>query len=121
MRALFISFPASEYLTSKQFYEEAVGLPIVREYDGSPHKFTNYDMGEINLKLFEWNEKWYGSGHTGLFIETDELDNIVKKICNVGGKTNEITTHEWGSRCCSVTDPFGNIFDIIDSNKKGDV
>lgn len=120
MRALFISFPASDYLASKKFYEEAVGLPIKREFNGAPHKFTNYDLGGIYLKLFEWTEEWFGSGHSGLFIETDELENKVKHIQNIGGKTTEITVHEWGGRCCSVTDPFGNIFDLIDSNKKGD-
>ncbi len=119
MKALFISFPASDYQSSKQFYEEAVGLPIDREFDGMPHRFTNYDLGEIKLKLFEWKEKWYGSGHSGLFIETSELDKTVKHIRDLGGKTTEITVHEWGGRCCSITDPFGNIFDLIDSNKKG--
>jgi len=121
MRALFISFPASDYLASKQFYEKAIGLPIDREFDGTPHKFTNYSLGEINLKLFEWKEKWYGSGHSGLFIETDNLDSILKDIRDFGGKTTNITTHEWGGRCCSITDPFGNIFDLIDSNEKGNV
>jgi len=121
MRALFISFPASDYQTSKHFYEEVVGLPIGREFNGTPHKFTNYAIGEINLKLFEWNEKWYGSGHSGLFIETGDLDTIVNKIREFGGKTTDITIHEWGGRCCSVTDPFGNIFDLIDSNNKGNV
>jgi len=119
MRALFISFPASDYAKSKLFYEKAVGLPIDSEFDGQPHKFTNYDLGEINLKIFEWKEKWYGSGHSGLFIETADLDEVVKRISDFGNKTTEITTHEWGGRCCSVTDPFGNIFDLIDSSQKG--
>lgn len=121
MRALFTSFPASDYLASKKFYEEVVGLPIKREFSGTPHKFTNYDLGGIYLKLFEWTEEWFGSGHSGLFIETDGLDSKVKQIQKFGGKTTEITVHEWGGRCCSVTDPFGNIFDLIDANKKGDV
>ena len=119
MRALFISFPASDYVKSKQFYEEALGLPIDREFEGAPHKFTNYDIGQIKLKLFEWKEEWHGSGHSGLFIECDDLETIVKRIQDFGGKTTEITTHEWGGRCCSVTDPFGNIFDLIDANQKG--
>jgi len=119
MQALFISFPASDYKSSKQFYEEIVGLPIDRVFKGTPHNFTDYDLGNIYLKLFEWNDEWFGSGHSGLFIETDNLETIVTRIRDNGGKTTEITIHEWGGRCCSVTDPFGNIFDLIDSKMKG--
>lgn len=120
MKALFISFPASDYKTSKHFYEDVLGLPIKREFEGLPHNFTDYNLGSIYLKLFEWNEEWFGSGHSGLFIETDELDTVVARIKDNDGKATEITVHEWGGRCCSVTDPFGNIFDLIDSNMKGD-
>lgn len=119
MRAIFISFPASDYLASKKFYEEVLGLPIDEEFNGEPHKFTNYDLGEIHLKLFEWKGKWFGSGHSGLFIETHDLDEAVKRISECGYKTTEITIHEWGGRCCSITDPFGNIFDLIDAKMKG--
>lgn len=53
MRALFIAFPAVEYQKSKQFYEKAVGLTVLREFDGEPHRFTNYDLGGMVLKLYE--------------------------------------------------------------------
>lgn len=119
MRALFISFPASDYQQSKRFYEEAVGLTIQREFDGEPHRFTNYDLGGMLLKLYEWTEPYYGSGHSGLFIETEELDTAVQRIRDYGAKTTEIQVHGWGGRCCSVTDPFGNIFDLIDVKQKG--
>jgi len=26
------------------------------------------------LKVYEWKEKYYGSGHSGLFIETDAFE-----------------------------------------------
>ena len=54
MQALFISFPASYYAESKRFYEDAVRLPITREFEGKPHRFTNYDLGGMVLKLYEW-------------------------------------------------------------------
>lgn len=120
MRALFTSFPAADYAVSKRFYEEAVGLTIRREFDGEPHRFTNYDLGGLDLKVFEWTEPWYGSGHSGLFIETDALDEVVARIRRHGGKTTDIVVHGWGGRCCSVTDPFGNIFDLIDANQRGE-
>ncbi len=119
MKALFISFPASDYQASKQFYEDVLGFQIKREFEGLPHNFTDYQIGNIYLKLFEWKDEWFGSGHSGLFIETDDIDTIVTRIRDNGGKTTDITVHEWGGRCCSVTDPFGNIFDLIDSNMKG--
>jgi predicted enzyme related to lactoylglutathione lyase len=119
MRALFTSFPASDYKAGKRFYEEAVGLKINREFEGEPHRFTNYDLGELELKLYEWTQAYFGSGHSGLFIETEDLDAVVGRIRSLGGKTTEITVHSWGGRCCSVTDPFGNIFDLIDANQRG--
>jgi predicted enzyme related to lactoylglutathione lyase len=119
MKALFTSFPASDYESSKQFYEESIGLRVLREFKGTPHRFTNYDLGGLVLKLYEWKEKFYGSGHSGLFVETDELDATVNRIRFSGGQTTDIVVHEWGGRCCSVTDPFGNIFDLIDSAQKG--
>jgi len=119
MRALFISFPASNYEESKEFYEVTVGLRAVKVHAGDPHRLTNYDLGGKVLKLYEWKDEYFGSGHSGLFIETDDLDAAVERIRRSNGKTTEIEIHSWGGRCCSVTDPFGNIFDLIDTNQKG--
>jgi len=120
MSALFTSFPASDYAASKRFYEELVGLPVLREYKRGPHRFTNYDLGGMMLKqLYEWTQPYYGSGHSGLFIETDHFDNVVARIREAGAKTTGIEVHSWGGRCCSITDPFGNMFDLIDAKQKG--
>lgn len=120
MKALFTSFPAGDYAASKLFYEQVLGLPIVREHDGKPHRFTNYHLGGMILKVYEWTEPYYGRGHSGLFVETDDLDDAVKRIEASGARTTGIEVHEWGGRCCSVTDPFGNIFDLIDARQKGE-
>ena len=120
MKALFTSFPAADYAASKDFYENSVGLQIVREFEGGPHRATNFDLGRTVLKIFEWTEEWHGSGHSGLFIETDQLDEVVERIRTRGGKTADIIVHSWGGRCCTVQDPFGNRFDLIDANMKGE-
>ena len=120
MKALFVSFPASDYACSKRFYEEAVGLPVMRESLDGPHKFTNFDLGGPVLKVFEWTDTWHGSGHSGLFIETDDLDAAVARIRQSDGSARDIEVHAWGGRCSTITDPFGNLFDLIDSNMKGD-
>ena len=119
MKAYFISFPASDYRESTTFYENIIGLNVLRQHDGEPHKFTNYDLGGVILKIYEWTEKYYGSGHSGLFIETDDLDEIVDRVRESGRKATDIVIHKWGGRCSSITDPFGNIFDLIDTNQKG--
>ncbi len=119
MRALFTSFPASDYATSKHFYEQVVGLPVLRAYEGRPHRFTNYDLGGMILKLYEWTQPYHGSGHSGLFIETENFDDVVARIREAGARTTGIEVHGWGGRCCSITDPFGNIFDLIDARQKG--
>ena len=120
MKALFISFPASDYAASKRFYESTLGLRVARESLHGPHRFTNYDLGGPVLKVFEWTEKWHGSGHSGLFIETDDLDAAVERIAGSDGAARDIVVHAWGGRCCTVSDPFGNLFDLIDANMKGD-
>ncbi len=73
------------------------------------------------LKLYEWTEAYYGSGHSGLFIETEDLDEHVTRIRSFGSETADIVVHAWGGRCCSMADPFGNRFTLIDAKKKGDV
>ncbi len=120
MKARFISFHSKDYAASKQFYEELVGLPVAQEYEGEPHRFTNYDLGGVVLKVFEWSEGWYGSGHSGLFIETEDIDAVVHRIQAVGFKATDIEVHGWGGRSSSVTDPSGNIFSLLDAHQPGD-
>lgn len=120
MRALFVSFPAGDYAASKAFYEKVLGLDVLRESLDGPHRFTNYDLGGVMLKVFEWKEKWHGVGHSGLFIETERFDDAVDTIRMSGGETHDIVVHAWGGRCCTVRDPFGNLFDLIDAGQKGD-
>lgn len=120
MKALFVSFPAADYAESKRFYEEVIGLEALRESLDGPHKFTNYDLGGPVLKIFEWTDTWHGSGHSGLFIETDELDAAVQRVRDNAGKATDPTVHAWGGRCSTIADPFGNLFDLIDANRKGD-
>lgn len=120
MRALFTAFPASDYEAIKHFYEEVIGLTVQREFEGEPHRFTNYDIDGTTLKLYEWTQPFYGSGHSGLFIAVDDLDAIANRVRVTGGTCTDIAVHEWGGRSCSVTDPFGNIFDLIDANQIGD-
>ena len=121
MLALFTSFPAGGYAISKRFYEIALRIPIAREYEGKPHRFTNYDLGGMTSKVYEWLEPYHGSGHTGLFIETSELDGVLERVKKFGAKATDIVVHEWGGRCSTVTDPFGNMFTLIDSDQKGDI
>jgi len=120
MKALFVSFPASDYEASVDFYKNVVGLQPLRESDDGPHRFTNFDLGGPVLKIFEWTEPWHGSGHSGLFIETDKIDDAADRIRANGGHVKDIEVYAWGGRCCTVKDPFGNLFDLIDAREKGD-
>ena len=120
MKAAFISFPAADYAKSIDFYRDVIGLTPVREATGGPHRFTNFDLGGPVLKIFEWLEPWHGEGHSGLFIETADIDKVVARVLASQGDAKGIVVHEWGGRCCTVRDPFGNLFDLIDANQKGD-
>lgn len=120
MKALFTSLPAADYMAGKDFYENSLGLTVLREFEGGPRRATNHDLGGLVLKIFEWTEAWCGTGHSDLFIETDRLDEVVERIRERGGKTFDTVVHPWGSRCCTVGNPFGNLFDLIDANMKRD-
>lgn len=120
MKARFISFHAKDFEASKRFFEDVIGLPVEREHEGEPHRFTNYDLGGMVLKVFEWKETWFGSGHSGLFVETAALDETIDRVRNAGYSATDIVVHTWGGRCSSVTDPSGNIFDLIDAAQTGD-
>jgi catechol 2,3-dioxygenase-like lactoylglutathione lyase family enzyme len=121
VKALFISFHAKDLAASRYFYEELLGLVPARVYDGAPHRFVNYDLGGLLFKVFEWTDTWYRSGHSGLMIETEDLDTVVARLETAGVKTFGIQVHEWGGRCCSVKDPSGSIFDLVDANQRGDI
>lgn len=105
MITLFTSSPASGYVASKRFYEAAVGLQPVREALGRPHRDANYDLRGP-------------TGHSDLFSETAELDEVVARI-DAGGY--RIFDTSCGGRTCIVEDPFGNRFDLIDADRPGDV
>ena len=121
MKALFISFHAKDYAASKYFYEELIGLRVQRESEGAPHRFTNYDLDGLLLKVYEWTEPFHGSGHSGLFVETDNIDGLVARLEAAGVEHRGIRVHDWGGRSCSVFDPSGNIFDLIDAGHMGNV
>ena len=57
---------------------------MLRDFDGRPHRFTKYDLDGMVLKVYEWTEKYHGSGHSGLFIETEDLDGAVGRIRGYG-------------------------------------
>lgn len=107
MRALFTSFPASDYEVSTRCYEQAVGFKVLRDFDGMPHRFKNYDLGGMVLKVYEWTDKYYGSGHSGLFVETVDLDDVVSRIRKFGGqnKTSPVST---GMSCMQQLRTFLN-------------
>lgn len=48
------------------------------------------------------------------------LDEIDWRIRERGGRTFEISVPPRGGRCCTAGDPFGNRFDLIGANMKGD-
>ena len=113
-------FLVRHILHAGAYYKEAVGLVPLRESTGDPHRYTNFELGGPVLKVFEWTEPWHGSGHSGLFIETDILDDAVTRIQASAGEAKDIVIQPWGGRCCTIRDPFGNLFDLVDANQKGD-
>ena len=73
------------------------------------------------LKVYEWTEPFHGSGHSGLFVKTHNLDSLVARLEAAGVEHRDIRVHDWGGRSCSVFDPSGNIFDLIDAGQIGNV
>ena len=119
MKLAFISVPAGDYEASKKFYEEVLALPVIREFNGKPHRETDYDLGNARLKVFEWTQPWYGGHHTSFMISTDDLDGVLKKVRDAGYEARPVEITEWGGRIAAVRDPFGNFINLMDANQQG--
>lgn len=50
----------------------------------------------------------------------DFYKNVVGRIRASGADAKDIVVRAWSGRCCTVRDPFANLFDLIDAHQKGD-
>ena len=119
MKALFVSFLASNYDTSVGFYRNAVGLALLRESEARPHRFINFDLGGLILKVFEWIYPWHGTGLQACSLKRNPLMIAWPELGTVMGRQwLSSTTH--GPPCCTVRGPFSDLFDLIDAHQTGD-
>jgi len=117
VKLAFLSVPARDYDTSKAFYEDILGLTVIEEYDGAPHRFTDYQLGDSCLKVYEWLEPWHAGHFTSFMMSTPDLDGLLEKVAAAGYEARSPEITGWGGRIAAVKDPFGNILNLLDEHQ----
>lgn len=116
MKLAFLSVPANDFVASKSFYEDILGLTVIEEFDGSPHRYTDYQLGTACLKVYEWLEPWHAGHFTSFMISTSDLDSVLAKVAAAGFEARPPEITGWGGRIAAIRDPFGNILNLLDEN-----
>lgn len=119
MKLAFLSVPAADYLTSKNFYESILALPIIREFDGEPHRFTDFALGNISLKVFEWTEPWLAGHYTSFMVLVDDMDGVLDRVSKAGFEVRAPEITRWQGRIATIKDPFGNLINLLDAKQQG--
>lgn len=119
MKLAFLSVPATDLDKSRHFYTTLLGLAALAHYDGKPHRYTDFDLGNARLKVFEWLEGWHAGPYTSFMLETPELDELLRRVADAGFATRPAEILAWGGRVASVVDPAGNIINLLDALQPG--
>ncbi|MGJ8723676.1 MAG: VOC family protein [Roseibacillus sp.] len=115
-KAAFIAFPASDFEESLRFYQELLGLPLVCEGRDDFSRFARFDCSGFGIHVYEWT-KPFNRAHTGLQLYVDDVDALHTELRSKGVKfSGAIRDEPWGGRVVTVSDPDGNLFDLLNSD-----
>ena len=115
-KAAFIAFPASQFDESVRFYQELLELPLVKEGKDDFSRFARFDCNGFGIHVYEWT-KPFNRAHTGLQLYVEDVDALYGELRAKGVKfSGEIRDEPWGGRVVTVSDPDGNLFDLLNSS-----
>ena len=115
-KAAFIAFPASDFEASKHFYQELLQLPLVSEGEDESWKHAHFDCGGFGIHVYEWT-KPFNRAHSGLQLYVEDVDALHAELRSHGVKfSGEIRDEPWGGRVVTVSDPDGNLFDLLNGD-----
>jgi catechol 2,3-dioxygenase-like lactoylglutathione lyase family enzyme len=111
-RLAFIAFPVSDLQRARQFYADSMGAPIVAE--GAD--WTDFDLGGTVIRIYV-HQGPYRRQHSGLQFLVENVDEAFVELMATGAKLrSDVRTEPWGGRVFTVSDPDGNVFDLLDAS-----
>lgn len=115
-KAAFIAFPATDFAESFRFYHELLELPLVSQGTDKFSKFARFDCNGFGIHLYEWT-KPFTRAHTGLQLYVEDVDALYADLRSKGVEfRGDIRDELWGGRVVTVSDPDGNLFDLLNSD-----
>lgn len=112
-KAGFIAMPAADFDASVAFYRDHLGLSIRKEGTDDFSKFAHFDCGNIGIHVYEW-KKPFNRYHTGFQLYVKDVDDAYAELVGKGVKfSGEVRDEPWGGRTVTVSDPDGNLFDLL--------
>ena len=115
-KAAFIAFPASDFEASIDFYRDLLELPIVQQGKDAFSKFARFDCNGFGIHIYEWT-KPFNRAHTGLQLYVKDVDSLYAELKSKGAKfSGEIRDEPWGGRVVTISDPDGNLFDLLNAD-----
>ena len=116
MKLEYITFMVRDIEKSLSFYQELVGLKVVRRFSPGMGKiaFVVNEEGEIMLELiqFENVEKVQTKGMVMSFAANEELNVLREKACRMGLEPTEIIAKGPKPAYFRVCDPDGIIVEF---------
>ena len=115
-KAGFIAFPASDFEASLAFYRDLLETPIQSQGTDDFSRFAHFDCDGFGIRIYEWS-KPFNRAHTGLQLLVDDVDALHQELRAAGVKfSGEVRTEPWGGRVVTVSDPDGNLFDLLNAD-----
>jgi len=112
-KAGFIAFPASDFEASVLFYQDHLGLPLLKLGKDNFSRFARFDCPGLQIHIYEWKEE-FNRAHTGLQLYVKDVDTLHHELKKKGVQFNgDIREEPWGGRVVTVRDPDGNLFDLL--------
>jgi len=106
----FVSVPVSDQERAKKFYVDKIGFEL--QFEG-PHesgaKFIVLGIpgAQTSIVLVTWFETMPAGSLRGLVIETDKINDDLKRLKSNGVNAGEVEDLPWGS-FVEFEDPDGN-------------
>lgn len=115
-KAAFIAFPASDFEESVRFYRDLLDLTLTQQGEDAFSKFARFDCKGFGIHVYEWT-KPFNRAHTGLQLYVDDVDSLYTELKSKGVKfSGEVRDESWGGRVVTISDPDGNLFDLLNAD-----
>jgi predicted enzyme related to lactoylglutathione lyase len=111
-RLAFIAFPVSDLDRSRDFYANTIGCAVL----GEGEDWADFDLGGTVVRAYIHSGS-YQRQHSGLQFAVSDVDDVFTELTKAGATLRSgVRTEPWGGRVFTVSDPDGNVFDLLDAS-----